>query len=76
MNNNRGRRSMLSGFGAALAAFALRPTSAQAQSAAGAQPFQPAHHAQDEWAGDARSTAPSADARPSRVGILTVIPPS
>ena len=38
MNNNRGRRSMLSGFGAALAAFALRPTSAQAQSAAGAQP--------------------------------------
>ena len=40
---------MLSGFGAALAAFALRPTSAQAQSAAGAQPFQPAHHAQDEW---------------------------
>jgi hypothetical protein len=49
MNSNRERRSMLSGFGAALAAFVLRPTSAQAQSSAGAQPFQPARHAQDEW---------------------------
>ena len=49
MNNNRGRRSMLSGFGAAVAAFALRPTSAQAQSAAGTQPFQPTRHTQDEW---------------------------
>ena len=51
MNSNRERRSMLSGFGAALAAFALRPTSAQSQSAAGAQPFQPARHTQDEWMG-------------------------
>jgi hypothetical protein len=45
----RGRRSMLSGIGAALAAFALRPTSVQAQSAAGARPFEPARHSQDEW---------------------------
>jgi len=51
MNSNRQRRSMLPGFGAALAAFALRPTSAQSQSAAGAQPFQPARHTQDEWMG-------------------------
>ena len=48
-SNHRGRRSMLSGIGAALAAFSLRPQSAQAQSANGIPPFQPARHAQDEW---------------------------
>jgi hypothetical protein len=40
---------MLSGIGAALAAFSLRPQSAQAQSANSLTPFQPARHAQDEW---------------------------
>ena len=50
MNSNiRGRRSMLSGIGAALAAFSLRPQSAQAQSANSLKPFQPARHTQDEW---------------------------
>jgi hypothetical protein len=50
MNGNyQGRRSMLSGIGAALAAFSLRPQSAHAQSAAGVTPFQPARHTQDEW---------------------------
>jgi hypothetical protein len=48
-NNHRGRRSMLSGMGAALAAFSLRPRSAQAQSADAVKPFQPARHTQDEW---------------------------
>lgn len=49
MTSNRGRRSMLSGLGAALAAaFALRPGAAVAQSAA-AQPFQPTRHTQDDW---------------------------
>jgi hypothetical protein len=49
MNSHKGRRSMLSGLGAALAAFAVRPRSAEAQSAAAAQPFQPARHTQDDW---------------------------
>jgi hypothetical protein len=40
---------MLSGIGAALTAFALGPKSAQAQSTAGARPFEPARHPQDEW---------------------------
>jgi hypothetical protein len=40
---------MLSGIGAALAAFAVRPRSAQAQSAAGDRPFEPARHPQDAW---------------------------
>lgn len=48
-SNHRGRRSMLSAIGGALAAFSLRPQSAQAQSAAGVKPFQPARHTQDEW---------------------------
>jgi hypothetical protein len=50
MNSDyRGRRSVLSGIGAALAAFSLRPRSAEAQSADAAKPFQPARHPQDEW---------------------------
>lgn len=50
MNSNyRGRRSMLSGIGAALAALSLRPQSARAQSADAGKPFQPARHSQDEW---------------------------
>jgi hypothetical protein len=40
---------MLSGIGAALAAFSLRPQPAQAQAAPGTKPFQPARHTQDEW---------------------------
>jgi hypothetical protein len=48
-SNHRARRSMLSGLGAAVAAFTFRPASAKAQSPAGAQPFQPARHPEDEW---------------------------
>ena len=48
MNNDHpARRSMLSGIGAAIAAFALGPKTAAAQNGAGA--FQPARHAQDAW---------------------------
>jgi intracellular sulfur oxidation DsrE/DsrF family protein len=43
------RRSILSGIGAALAAFAFRPRSAQAQSESKAKPFQPTRHTQDDW---------------------------
>ena len=49
MKSHYRRRSMLSGMGAALAAFALRPKSAEAQSTAGARPFEPVRHSQDEW---------------------------
>jgi len=50
MNSDKGRRSMLSGLGAAVAAaFAFRPRSAEAQSGAAAQSFQPARHSQDDW---------------------------
>lgn len=49
MRSHYRRRSMLSGIGVALAAFALRPKSVQAQSTAGARPFEPARHSQDEW---------------------------
>ena len=47
-STHRARRSMLSAIGAALAAFSLRPQSAQAQSQNRAA-FQPARHAQDDW---------------------------
>ena len=49
MNSHYRRRSMLSGIGAAFAAFALGPKSIQAQSTAAARPFEPARHSQDEW---------------------------
>jgi len=49
MKSHYRSRSMLSGIGAALTAFALWPKSAQAQSTAGARPFEPARHSQDEW---------------------------
>jgi hypothetical protein len=49
MTSHYRRRSMLSGIGAALAAFALPPKSVQAQSTADARPFEPARHSQDEW---------------------------
>jgi hypothetical protein len=49
MKSHYRRRSMLSGIGAALAAFALWPKSALAQATAGARPFAPARHSQDEW---------------------------
>lgn len=45
--DNRARRSLLSGLGAAIAAFTLIPTRAQAQSPSRA--FQPARHPQDDW---------------------------
>ena len=51
MKSHYRRRSMLSGIGAALAAFALRPKSAEAQSTAGARRFEPVRHSQDEWMG-------------------------
>lgn len=47
--NRTHRRSMLSGIGAALAGFSLRPQAAQAQSNDAARPFQPARHGQDDW---------------------------
>ncbi len=47
--NRRGRRSMLSGIGAALAALSLRPPFAHAQSENGVTSFQPARHTQDDW---------------------------
>ena len=46
--NHRMRRSMLSGFAAVLAAFSLRPQSAEAQSQTSSR-FQPARHPQDDW---------------------------
>jgi hypothetical protein len=49
MKSHYRRRSMLSGIGTALAAFALGPKSVQAQSNAGTRPFEPARHPQDEW---------------------------
>jgi len=48
-NDHQARRSMLSGIGAAIAAFALGPKSVAAQSGTGAGAFQPARHAQDDW---------------------------
>ena len=48
-SNHRVRRSLLSGIGAALAAFSLRPQSAHAQSASGVKSFRPARHTQDDW---------------------------
>jgi hypothetical protein len=48
-STNRARRSVLSGIGAILAAFSLRPQSAQAQSKNGVTPFQAARHTQDDW---------------------------
>ena len=48
-STHRARRSMLSGIGAALAAFSLRTQPVQAQSESGAKPFRPARHAQDDW---------------------------
>ena len=44
-NDNRARRSLLSGLGAAAAALTIGARNAQAQPA----PFQPARHPQDEW---------------------------
>jgi hypothetical protein len=44
---NSARRSMLSGIGAAVAAFALGSKSAAAQTSAGS--FQPVRHQQDDW---------------------------
>lgn len=49
MKSHYRRRSMLSGIGATLTAFALWPRSVQAQSTAAARPFTPARHSQDEW---------------------------
>src|SRR3970040_2334538 len=46
-HDNRARRSMLSGIGAAIATFALGSRNATAQTPAG--PFQPARHPQQEW---------------------------
>jgi hypothetical protein len=49
MKSDYRRRLMLSGIGAALAAFTLRSRSVQAQPAPGARPFEPARHPQDDW---------------------------
>ena len=49
MNSHYRRRSLLSGLGAALAGLTFRPRAAQAQSPAGAPPFEPARHPQDAW---------------------------
>lgn len=46
-HQNQARRSMMSGLGAAFAAFALGPRQAAAQTPAGG--FQPARHPQDDW---------------------------
>lgn len=50
-SNHWARRSMMTGLGAVAAAFAFRPASAGAQTAAPETPFQPARHPQDEWMG-------------------------
>jgi hypothetical protein len=49
MNRAHRRRTLLSGIGAALAAFSLRPQTARAQSEHGARTFVPARHPQDDW---------------------------
>lgn len=47
--DNQGRRSLLSGLGAAIAAFTVGTRTTNAQAQAGPGSFQPARHPQDEW---------------------------